>query len=306
MSFKKILYVTLIIIVVPYLIVTFFIGDDEIHFEYVSNMTVRVKRTSTDTIEEVPFEEYIIGVLAGEMPVSFELEALKAQAVAARSYVMRKMAENRKKDYDIVDTVMNQVYLSDDELKAAWKDTYVEKVNKIKTAVLETHNEYVAYHGEVIEAFFFSTSVGMTENSKDVFGTALPYLQSVESMWDKNVSPVFSESNKFTLTEFYQKLGLPYQAKITTETLSTTSTGRIKKIKINGKTFTGSEVCEKLKIRSAYFNIKQDSEKVLITTKGYGHGVGLSQYGAEGMAKAGYQYDEIIKHYYQGTEIKTF
>ena len=168
-TLKKILIVSFFVLMIPYFVVNLFIRDDEIKFHYTSNMKVRVKRESIGKIEEVPFEQYITGVLAGEMPVSFSLEALKAQAVAARSYVMKKMAQNQKNDYDIVDTVSNQVYLDDEYLKKIWGKDYVSKINKIKEAVQQTNGEYLAYDGKVIEAFFFSTSVGETENSEEVF-----------------------------------------------------------------------------------------------------------------------------------------
>ncbi len=301
---KKVIYVTLLIIVIPYLVINLFVRDDEIKFKFVSNMFVRVKHEDTGVIEKVPFEEYITGVLAGEMPVTFELEALKAQAVAARSYVMKRMAYNKDKDYDVVDTVMNQVYLTDEYLKSVWKDKYVEKINKIKTAVVETKGEYLDYEGQVVDAFFFSTSVGATENSEDVFTAEIPYLRSVTSTWDEEVSPVYEEVNNFTLKEFYEKLGVSYQDEIKLDILKTTSTGRIKEIKINGNKFTGGEVMNKLKIRSAFFTIVQNGEKVVVTTKGYGHGVGMSQYGAQAMALKKYTYDEILKHYYSGVTIK--
>ena len=163
---KKIILIILAIIFIPYIIVSLFIRTDDIKFYYKEGMNVRVKREQTNTIEVVPFEDYVVGVLAGEMPVNFELEALKAQAVAARTYVMKKMSDNRNQDYDIVDTVQNQVYISDEELKDKWQDKYQERINKVKTAVLETKGEYLSYNGKVIEAFFFSTIVGKTENSE--------------------------------------------------------------------------------------------------------------------------------------------
>ena len=298
---KKVIYITLAIIIIPYLIVTFFIQENEITFQFVSNMSVRVKREKTGNIETVPFEQYVIGVLAGEMPISFDIEALKAQAVAARTYVMKKMEQNQNKEYD---TVIIQVYISEEDLKSAWKETYTEKMNKLKQAVLETKGQYLSYDNKVAEAFFFSTSVGATENSEEVFQAKVPYLRSVESMWDQEVSPVFEETTTFTLEEFYTRLGLPYQSTITVNPVETTSTGRTKKTQINGTTFTGGEVMNKLKIRSAHFKFVQNDNNVIVTTKGYGHGVGMSQYGAEGMAKNGYKYDEILKYYYQGIEIK--
>ena len=301
---KKIILIILIIIFIPYTIVSLFIKTDDIKFYYTEGMNVRVKREETNTVEVVPFEDYVVGVLAGEMPVNFELEALKAQAVAARTYVMKKMSDNKNEDYDIVDTVQNQVYISDQELQDKWKDKYQERINKVKTAVLETKGEYLSYNGKVIEAFFFSTSVGKTENSEDVFKQALPYLRSVDSTWDEEVSPVFNDSKEYSLQEFYERLNLKYSDKIKVEVLNTTSTGRIKNIKINNKKFTGSEVYKNLNLRSTFFEINQMGSNVVINTKGYGHGVGMSQYGALAMAKKGYKYDEILKYYYQNIQIE--
>lgn len=301
---KQLILVSLIIILIPYMVVTFFIKDDTVKIidDNKETVNVRVKKENGEIIK-IDLEEYIVGVLAGEMPTSFELEALKAQAVAARSYVLKKQ-ENNTKDYDVVDTVMNQVYLDEVTLKEKWKDKYNEKISKIRKAVIETKGEYLVYNNEIVEAFFFSTSTGKTENVEEVFSEALPYLRSVESNWDSNVSPVFSETNTFSLEDFYSKLGIDYNSNLNIDILETTSTGRIKKIKINGTEFKGTDFSSKLGIRSNYFTINKFESNVLITTKGYGHGVGMSQYGAQGMALAGYKYVDILKHYYQGIEIK--
>lgn len=302
---KKVIILILMLIGIPYLITICFIKkDDEIKFYFSSNTTVRIKRNATGKIDNVLLEDYIVGVLAGEMPVSFEIEALKAQAVAARTYVMKRLVNNKNSDYDIIDTTLNQVYLDNDELKKKWGNNYVNYINKLKTAVLETSGEYITYKDNIIDALFFSTSVGATENSEEVFVSALPYLRSVDSSWDAEVSPVFSENNTFSLKEFYNKLNLTYSNNLSIDVLQTTSTGRIKKIKINGTTFNGTAVAGKLGIRSDYFNISRDNDTVLVTTKGYGHGVGMSQYGAEAMAKKGYTYDKILKHYYKDVDIK--
>ena len=300
---KKILFFILLIVLVPYIIVTIFIEDNEIKFIFKENMKVRVKPEDTGIIDVVPFEEYVTGVLAGEMPTSFHIEALKAQAVAARSYVMKKMEYNKDRDYDVVDTIMNQVYLSDDYLRSVWKESYNDKINKIKTAVIETKGEYISYNGDVAEAFFFSTSVGATENSGEIFSKQLPYLVSVSSTWDE-ISPLYSTNKTISLKEFYNLLGLSYSDTLDIEKIDTTSTGRVNKIKINGNTFTGGQMIDKLNLRSSFFEITKDGENVVINTKGYGHGVGMSQYGAEGMARAGYTYDQILKYYYTGVEIK--
>jgi len=299
---KKMLLFSLIIILIPTVVVNIFIKDEEIKFEYHENMAIRVKR-SNGNIEKIPFEDYIVGILAGEMPVSFHSEALKAQAVAARTYAMKKMALNINNDYDVVDTVANQVYLDIDYLKNTWQDKYVNNINILKTAVLETYGEYLEYKGEVIEAFFFSTSTGKTENSEDIFGTYLPYLRSVDSTWDQ-ISPVYEEKNYYTLKEFYEALNLKFSTELNITVKKATSTGRVKEILINNKKFTGSDIATSLNLRSSYFEIIQDNNTVIINTKGYGHGVGMSQYGAEAMSASGYTYEQILKYYYQGVEIK--
>lgn len=298
---KKILFFVVLIVIVPFIVVNLFVKEEEIKFNYTNNLNVRVKRDTG--IVTVPLEDYVVGVLAGEMPIEFEMEALKAQAVAARSYVLKKMSYNKEKEYDVVDTIMNQVYLDNDYLKKTWGKDYVKKINKLKTAVIETNYQYVDYNGNIADTMFFSTSVGETENSEEVFSNKVPYLKSVSSTWDE-ISPVYKLNYQFKLNEFLNKLDLPYSNFVKLEVIDSTSTGRVKKIKINEKTFDGSVVVTKLKLKSNHFTIKQEGDTINITTKGYGHGVGMSQYGAQGMALNGYSYEEILMHYYQGTSIK--
>ena len=305
MSIKKILLFSCLIFIIPFIIVNVFIRDDEITFNFNSNSIVRVYREDKNIIERVPIEQYVIGVLAGEIPITFDKEALKAQAVASRTYVMYHIQGSKDKDYDVVDTVANQVFKSEDDLKEKWQDKYTENMNKIKEAVLATSGEYLTYDGKVIESFFFSTSVGYTENSEDVFSQALPYLRSVESKWDE-ISPVYKDSVDFTKLEFFSQLELAYMESLNIEVLEQTQTGRVKKIRINNKEFTGKEVCGKLKLRSTCFTIREENGMVKIDTKGFGHGVGMSQYGAQGMALEGYKYTDILKYYYQGVNIDKF
>lgn len=299
---KKLLLVTGLILIIPYIIVSVFIKNDEVRFHYISNDTIRVKDEKTGKITEVLFEEYIKGVLAGEMGANFELEALKAQAVAARSYALYKMEKTKNNDYDVVNTVTNQVYLTDEVLKEKWEDDYESKMNKIKSAVVETKGEYMTYDNQLVEALFFSTSVGQTENSEEVFSSKVPYLRSVAS--DDSLSPVYTDSSIIKEEDFYNKLNLKGSSTLEVKILEKTSTGRIKKLTINGTEFTGRDVASKLSLRSNYFEIRKESNNIVINTKGYGHGVGMSQYGALAMAKKGCKYDEILKHYYTGIEIK--
>lgn len=299
---KKLLLITLLILIIPYFVVSVFIKNDEMKFYYVSNDTIRVKDEKTGKISTVLFEEYIKGVLSGEMGANFELEALKAQAVAARSYALYKMEKTKNDDYDVVNTVTNQVYLTDEDLKEKWKDKYSERINKIKSAVVETKGEYMTYDNQLVEALFFSTSTGATENSEEVFSSKVPYLRSVSS--DDSLSPVYTDSVIVSKEDFFKKLELEQSNNLDIKYLEKTSTGRIKKLTINGKEFTGRDVASKLKLRSNYFEIKKENENIIINTKGYGHGVGMSQYGALSMAKKGYKYDQILKHYYTGVEIQ--
>lgn len=298
---KKIILLTVIIILIPLLILQVF-NNTEVKFDFVENTFVRLKRNNTGNIDVLPLEEYVVGVVAGEIPVTFHNEALKAQAVAARTYVLKKM-ENNKGEFDVIDTTANQVYIDNATLKEKWGINYIKNINKIRNAVQETKGEYMTYNGEIITAFFFSTSVGKTENSEDIFSSALPYLRSVASPWDENISPVFNEKNKFNLVDFYKYLNLSYNSKLSYKILSTTSTGRIKTISINNTIFSGQTVAQALNLRSSFFTIEQDNNDVYITTKGYGHGVGMSQYGAYGMAMQGYKYNEILKYYYKDIEI---
>ncbi len=302
---KKLIFTTILIILIPYIMISIFIREpEEIKFKYMSNMTIRILRSATGVIDVVPIEEYIVGVVSGEVPISFEMDALKAQAVAARSYVLKQLEYNQNKDYDVVDTVMNQVYLDSEQLKNRWGADYTNNLNKAKMAVLETKGEYLDCNGSVVEALFFSTSTGYTENSGEVFPTQQPYLKSVASTWDAEVSPVFNDYFYFSLSDFYNRLGLTYSDVLNVNVVSTTSTGRIKQININGKLFSGDDVQYLLGLRSTFFTISQDGSNITINTKGFGHGVGMSQYGAQGMALNGYKYDEILKYYYQGVEIK--
>lgn len=303
MNIKKMILLLFLLLLLPCIILKLFLKEEKnLLFEYGENTLVKVKREKKNTIEEVPLEEYVVGVLSGEMPISFELEALKAQAVAARTYVLKKMQQ--KGEYDVVDTVTNQVYINESERKEKWKDKFEERNKKLKKAVETTKGEYLSYKGEIAEALFFSTATGVTENSGEVFQKQLPYLISVKSEWDQKTSPVYQMNYDFKLNDFYQKLGLSYQKNVEIKIIKTTSSGRIKQLKINNQLFEASTVFEKLKLKSTFFTIKQNGESVHITTKGYGHGVGMSQYGANGMALSGYQYEQILKHYYQGIEIK--
>lgn len=304
---KKIVIFTSFLIFIPFFIVRIFNitqKEELIELKSITQTKVRVKRLKTDTIETIPLEDYVVGVIAGEMPTSFDIEALKAQAVASRSYVLKRIETNSNREYDVVDSITNQVYLDNEYLKEYWGKNYTSKINKIREAVNETVGEYLTYNGEVIDALFFSTSNGYTEDCGKVFNLDLPYLKSVNSEWDSKVSSVFNSTANISLQEFYEKLGLKYEPNLNISNVKKSETNRIITININGTEFKGTDIYDKLSLKSTDFAITQLGSNVEIKTVGYGHGVGMSQYGAEGMAKEGYSYEQILNHYYTDTELK--
>ncbi|TXK75087.1 stage II sporulation protein D [Paenibacillus sp. N3.4] len=278
-------------------------------------LMIPVYLTKKAAIETVPLEQYVKGVLAAEMPIEFELEALKAQAMAARTYVVRRVLD---KDYSnmpvsdalVTDTTAHQAYLDEQELRTKWdKGSYETNMAKITRAVDETKDLILTYEHKPINATFFSTSNGYTENSEDYWPFKSPYLRSVPSPWDIQLSSRYQETVNISYQTVLQKLGVTSIAAASTSAKGMSvlewSTGhRIKQIKIGGKTFSGREVREKLGLASSQFTWKWTGSQIAFTTYGYGHGVGLSQYGANGMAKEGKTAEQIVTYYYTGISIE--
>lgn len=265
---------------------------------------VQINRAETGEIETVPLEKYVISVVASEMPAEFETEALKAQAIAARTYFINHMIHQKEgEDFVVTDTTEHQVYKSEEELKTVWGSDYHWKMEKVTEAVMATEGEIITYEDEPITPTFFSMSNGYTEDAKNYWGNELPYLKSVESKWEESL-PNFTEQKVFTTTEVANALGVNLQTgyQIPME-MTRTESNRVSELTIDGNAFTGREVREKLGLRSNDFSIKQKDDHLIFTTKGYGHGVGMSQYGANGMATDGKDYKEILRHYYQGIDI---
>lgn len=252
-----------------------------------------------DEVINLELEEYVVGVVACEMPASFDDEALKAMSVAARTFALYKLKNN--KNYKLKSDTSDQCYISLSEMKDKWGNNFDKYYNKIKNLVYETKNEYMIYNDEVIISFYFSISNGYTENVENVFSQKLDYLVSVDSSWDKN-SNYKSKDLKIKINDFFNKLGIDYSNNIKIK-YERSDTGRVNYLYINGNKFKGTKIRSLLSLRSTDFEISNDKEYVYIKTKGYGHGVGMSQYGANYMAKSGYKYDEILKHYYTDVEI---
>ena len=262
--------------------------------------TIDVKDSTTGSIENKDLEDYVVGVVAAEMPASFDDEALKAQSVASRTYAYYKMTHSNG-DYDVISDISDQAYITIDQMKEKWGSEFDEYYNKIVENVKTTEGEIMTYNGEVIKAFYFAMSNGYTENVQTVFKEDFPYLKSVESRWDNEKLNKYKVTTTFDKQDFCNKLGISCDSiNITKQTYD--KTGRTNEITINSKTFKGTEFRKLLTLRSADFKIKVNDNTVEITTKGYGHGVGMSQYGANGMAQDGFNYHDILKHYYQDIE----
>jgi len=271
-------------------------------------MEVTVYRMNNNDTETMSLENYVKGVLASEMPASYELEALKAQAISARTFIIKtlltKSIKNLPLEADITDSTLEQVYKNDEELKAMWKnDNFEKNLKKITQAVNETQGLIITYNGEPIDASFFAISNGYTVNSEDYWTTSIPYLKSVASPWDLK-SPKLFETKIISIDEMENKLGVKIPSNGDIGNVQKSSDERVSKIEINGKNFIGREVREALGLKSTDFVFKRSGDKIEITTKGYGHGVGMSQNGANGMALEGKNYIDILKYYYQGVEIE--
>lgn len=264
---------------------------------------VSIKRTESDEVEKVPLEQYVISVVASEMPADFNEEALKAQAVAARTYIIQHLNQQDDPETIITDSTEHQVYKNETELQEQWGKDFEEKMNKIKSAVLATEGEVITYNDEPITPTFFSMSNGYTEDAEAYWGNELPYLKSVESQWEMEL-PNFQEQVIFSYNELSEKLNIPIQVGQKVHlAMSRTNSNRVAELKIDDQTFSGKEIREKLGLRSSDFSIKQQNDHFVFTTKGYGHGVGMSQYGANGMAEDGKSYNDILNHYYQDVQI---
>lgn len=277
-----------------------------------SSFFVPVYVSKENKVQSIQLEAYVRGVLAAEMPIEFELEAMKAQAMAARTYIVRRMLDRDFSNVPVpgalvTDTVAHQAYVTDEELKTRWGMAYASNMDKLNKAVNETKDSVLTYEGKPIEASFFSTSNGYTENSEEYWNQYIPYLRSVASPWDVSLSPKYKETTVFTVKELQAKLGIRGAIPATSSGLKATERtqgNRIKKVSIGGKSFTGREVREKLGLASSHFQWSWNKDGSLqITTFGYGHGVGMSQWGANGMAKEGRTADDIVKYFYTGIEI---
>ncbi len=283
------------------------------------DVTIHVYLADQDRIVTMSLEEYVKGVVAAEMPAEFEPEALKAQALAARTYAVKNMVAfggsglPDKPGADVSsDHRQSQAWQDEIKLKARWGPFNYERYwSKISKAVDETRGEIIVYQDEPINALFHSTSGERTASAKEVWGFDYPYLQSVACQWDQK-SPRYSDTKEFALSEIEQRLGADAGVVAAVQNgdnsvlkvLNLTDSGRVDQVRIGSKTMTGAAMREKLELRSTNFTAELKGDKLVFKTVGYGHGVGLCQYGANGLAKEGKDYRKIITYYYTGVTIK--
>lgn len=279
---------------------------------------IRVYLHEQDKVMELDLEEYVKGVVAAEMPAEFHVEALKAQAVAARTFAVKHMVAYGGKGYgqeQLADVTTDfrqpqgQAWISQDTMKQRWGEAGFKKYwPKISEAIDATSLEIALYEGQPIHAVFHSTSGGRTASAKEVWGNDFPYLQSVACRWDEQ-SPRYQEAKSYSLAELDRRLATDTQAIAVSsggqvaQVLERTESGRVDKVRVGAVVFDGQKIREKLELRSNDFSIHNSENGLEFITTGYGHGVGLCQYGANGMAKEGKVYKDILLYYYQGITV---
>lgn len=263
-----------------------------------------VRQRTGEVVQERDLDGYLVGVVLAEMPASFEKEALKAQAVAARTYACRAYLTGGKHADGSVctDSSCCQSYISPEEYIRSGGNR--EDLEKVQLAVESTSGLVLTYEGELIEATYFSSSGGRTEDAVEVWGAEYPYLQSVESPGEENAAH-YRQTRIFTPEEFAGKLGYTPEGEVQHWCSLTeyTQGGSVKQMVIGEETFTGTQLRSLLGLRSAAFSLEVVDGQIEITTKGYGHRVGMSQYGAQAMALQGCSYADILSHYYTGAEL---
>ncbi len=286
---------------------------DKTLYDYKNYNTIKLLHSKTNLIEEIPLDEYLYGVVSAEMPADFDKEALKAQAIVARTYTIYKIQQNQSKHggaHICDDSTCCQAWITKEDRLARWdEDKRKENWDKIVMAVNETKGKIITYNGKPINAFFHSNSGGSTEAPVNVWGgSGYPYLQTVETSGEEGYSQYSSEleisKDDFILKmrEKYSDFNIDFNQQDCIKVIDYTSGGRIKTIKIGNHNFSGVEIRTIFGLRSANFMI-EINDNIKFNVTGYGHGVGMSQTGADSLAKQGYGCEDIIKHFYTGVEV---
>lgn len=284
-------------------------------YDYKKYKTVKLLHTKTKKVEELPLDEYLYGVVSSEMPANFKEEALKAQAVVARTFTLYKIVHNSKKHdgADICDdSTCCQAWISKEDRLAKWKEeNQIEYWNRIVNAVNSTQGKMITYNNQPINAFFHSNSGGSTEAPIDVWGgSGYPYLKSVttagEDAYNQYYSTVTVTQKQFTeiIKKVHSDFKIDFSKKDCIKVKEYTEGNRIKTIQVGNLSLSGVEMRTLFGLRSANFKITMEKQNIKFDVTGYGHGVGMSQTGADSLANQGKNYEDIIHHFYTGVEIK--
>ena len=287
--------------------------EQEQQYDYTKYGTIKLLHKKTEEVEEVRLDDYLANVVSAEMPASYEMEALKAQAVVARTYTIYKAQEKKHENADICDdSSCCQAWISKEDRLAKWEESQRENNwKKITDCVNQTKGKIITYGNQAICAFFHSNSGGITETAVNVWGGGnYPYLQVVETAGEEGYTQYASEVvltreellNK--IKEKYQDISINFDNDEDIKIIEHTESGRVKTIKFGNHEISGVEARTLLGLKSTNFEIIKENDKIKFSVKGYGHGVGMSQTGADAMAKQGSNYEDIIKHFYTGVEIK--
>lgn len=271
--------------------------------------TIKVLRTSSGKVIDLALFDYVVGSVAGEMPAYFEKEALKAQAVACYTFAKKLCSSGGFSGADITDSPeKHQNYLDEKQLKEKWGGQYDANIAKIKQCVSEVFGEYMTYGGEIITACYHSLSAGKTEDALTVWGKDIPYLKSVSAEGDR-LSPDFDRTVTVTEKQFRQLaekidgVKLPKDAEKWIKVTEKSDSGFVKKVKLGSKEVGGNDIRSAFSLASAWFTVKHSDGKFIFSVRGKGHGLGMSQYSADFMARQGKTYREILEHFYQGISI---
>lgn len=276
-----------------------------------ANKIITVYDKQSNQIIKLDLEDYLIGVVSGEMPAHFSLNALMAQSVAARTYALRKVNKSlsEHKGADLcTDFAHCQAYIDNEKAKLNWGKSYEKNLKKIKSAVNETKGEYLEYNNDFAITVFHSCSNGITEKASEVWGGNIPYLVSVESPGDY-IKKDYITKSEFTEKDFKEKLenylkkDIDFSKEAIGE-ISYTSGSNVAQICLFGQNFKGTDIRTIFSLKSSSFSIEKNNDKYIFTATGSGHGVGMSQYGAEKMAQDNISYKKILSHYYPGTKLK--
>ena len=287
--------------------------DLYVYYNFVETQQIPVFDHREDKLVLMDFESYIIGVVGAEMPVSYAFEALKAQAVAARTYALRKILRGGCASHPEAAVCTNskccQAYISDKRMTERWGDAAGMRYNTLAEAVMSTAGQVLCYNGEVIDAMFHACSGGQTENSENVYANALPYLRGVDSPFEV---PNRTQTVEVSYEEAAEKINAAYpeahvnadNVKDAVQIVNAYPSGRVRTVRLGDVEIAGKKLRTVFDLESAMYTIERTDKGFVFSVKGYGHGVGMSQNGANGMAEQGKTYRDILLHYYTGVTIE--